>query len=85
MESLGSYAVYSFIHNQFTVGSEMGTLLRLTESYTSMNTCRKLHNSAKPEVLHSKRCKAVKYLAEMVVTSLGNVMEKLILVFVDFH
>ena len=47
LESLASYALYNFVHNQLTVGSEMGTLLGLTEQDTAMNTYRKLHNSKK--------------------------------------
>ena len=74
-EFLASYAAYNFIHEQLLVGSKMGILLGLTET-TAIKMYRTQHNSKTPEAFDRILCKAAKYLAETVATSLGNVMEQ---------
>ena len=69
-KSLAFYVAYSFIHDQLTVGGEMGILLGLTET-TMVNMHIKLYNWKKPKALDRNIFKEAKCLAEMVATSLG--------------
>ena len=85
LESLTSYTVYSFTHDQLHDDSEMGTLVGLTAPDKAMRTYRKLHDSKKPEVLDRNMCGAARYLADTVVASLGNMMEQLNVVLFGFH